>query len=134
MTGGRLSLAHQAYWIRHAVPSATCRFRGDRLLCTATLQPTELSSVYTVQVRYQHDDRPVTRILDPVLQVRSGAAGLPHVYIGDELCLYLPGEWDPSMSIGHTILPWASEWLLHYETWLATGKWTGGGRHPPKGR
>jgi hypothetical protein len=134
MTGSWLSPAHQAYRIRQAVPGAICRFPGDGLVCTATLQPTELSSVYTVQVRYQHGDRPTTRVLAPVLRLRPAAAGLPHVYTGDELCLYVPGEWDPSMSIGHTILPWASEWLFHYEMWLATGKWTGGGRHPSRPR
>jgi hypothetical protein len=26
-----------------------------------------------------------------------------------------------------TILPWAAEWLLHYETWKVTDCWHGGG-------
>lgn len=130
MTDKWLSLAQQAYLLRQAVPAATCRFRGDRLIGTATLQPTELSSAYTVQVRYRRGGRPATRVCSPVLKPRPGASALPHVYRGDELCLYLPGEWNPAMSIGHTILPWASEWLLHYEMWHATGEWTGGGRHP----
>ena len=34
------------------------------------------------------------------------------------------------MNIAETIIPWASEWLLHYEIWLATGEWQGGGIHP----
>jgi hypothetical protein len=33
------------------------------------------------------------------------------------------------MPIIDTIIPWTSEWLLHYECWLATGKWHGGGIH-----
>ena len=132
LTGGQLSLAQQAYRIRQAVPAATCRFSGNQLICTADLQPTSLSCVYTVQVRYRHGRRPAVRVLKPALQLQSGATSLPHVYTGDELCLNLPGEWNSSMSIGHTILPWASEWLFHYEMWLATGKWTGGGRHLPK--
>ena len=134
MSGGRLSLAQQAYRIRQAVPGARCRFRGDWLVCTVALQPTQLSCAYTVQVRYQHDGRPITQVLDPVLELRPDTPSLPHVYKGDHLCLCMPDEWDPSLSIGHTILPWASEWLFHYETWLATGSWTGGGRHPPKAR
>lgn len=132
MTGNWLSLAQQAFLLHQAIPHASCRFRGDQLVCIATLQPTELSRTYTVQVRYQYGLWPATRVRDPILQPRPGASGLPHVYTGDELCLYLPGEWNPAMSIGHTILPWASEWLFHYEMWLATGKWAGGGRHPPK--
>jgi hypothetical protein len=132
LTGRRLSLVQQAYLIREATPSASCRFRGDRLVCTVALQPTELSSVYSIQVRYEYGFRPATRVRDPVLHSRLGEPGLPHVYTGDELCLNLPGEWDSSMSIGHTIIPWTSEWLLYYEIWLSSGEWTGGGRHPPK--
>lgn len=88
--------------------------------------------MYTVQVRYEYGLRPAVQVRDPALHLRADATSLPHVYAGDDLCLNLPGEWDSSMSIGHTILPWASEWLFHYEMWLATGKWAGGGRHPPR--
>lgn len=34
------------------------------------------------------------------------------------------------MLIADTIVPWASEWLLHYEYWLSTGTWHGGGHEP----
>ena len=33
------------------------------------------------------------------------------------------------MYLAETILPWASEWLAHYEGWLYTGEWKGGGVH-----
>ena len=33
------------------------------------------------------------------------------------------------MTIAKTILPWTSEWLVHYQLWLATGEWHGGGIH-----
>ncbi|MDY0295864.1 MAG: hypothetical protein RB296_00975 [Acidobacteriota bacterium] len=33
------------------------------------------------------------------------------------------------MIIAKTIVPWASEWLIFYELWLATGEWLGGGIH-----
>lgn len=39
------------------------------------------------------------------------------------------GEWKPRMKLADTIVPWAAEWLLHYELWLATGEWGGGGVH-----
>ena len=35
-----------------------------------------------------------------------------------------------NMLLATTIFPWTAEWLLHYEIWLATGEWTGGGYHP----
>lgn len=37
------------------------------------------------------------------------------------------------MALAHTIVPWACDWLMHYEFWLATGTWAGGGVHPTKG-
>ncbi len=129
-----LTLAQQAYLLRQIMPQAACRIRQGRLVCTATLQPTDLSCLYTVQVAYVYGDRPITHVRNPALQTRPGATGLPHVYTGDELCLYQPGEWNPTMSIASTILPWASEWLFHYEIWRATGEWTGGGHEPAADR
>ena len=49
--------------------------------------------------------------------------------------LYLPAvkqknkvsEWQPTMFVANTILPWASMWLLYFEFWLFNGKWDGGG-------
>lgn len=34
-------------------------------------------------------------------------------------------EWNPSMPISRTIVPWACEWLLHFEAWLYTAVWKG---------
>jgi hypothetical protein len=45
------------------------------------------------------------------------------------LCLYYPGQWRPDLLLSTTIVPWTAEWLMHYELWLATGHWTGGGHH-----
>jgi hypothetical protein len=36
------------------------------------------------------------------------------------------------MSIADTIVPWTAEWLVHYEIWLMTGEWYGGGDCPPR--
>ncbi len=63
---------------------------------------------------------------------------IDHMYSQEncELCLYLPwaGEWTPAMALANTVLPWACEWLLHFEAWLFTGVWGGGGIHPSPGR
>ena len=67
-------------------------------------------------------------------RVHLGAQRLPHVYdhVKQQLCLYYgpAREWTPDKMIADTIVPWASEWLLHYEFWLVTGIWHGGGIHP----
>lgn len=84
--------------------------------------------------------RPAVRLDHPVLQYEHPRTGddVPHVYWDSaapersKLCLYDPDadEWSPADFIADTIVPWACDWLACYEGWLATGEWTGGGRHP----
>jgi hypothetical protein len=88
--------------------------------------------IYAVRIDYAVPRRPVITVLAPELVAPTGRP-LPHVFTGNDLCLHFPGEWRPDMSIAATIVPWASEWLLHYEIWRATGNWTGGGHDPRNG-
>ena len=39
-----------------------------------------------------------------------------------------------SLVFADTLVPWTIEWLFHYEIWLATGTWCGGGEHPVVGK
>jgi len=66
-------------------------------------------------------------VIQPRLALHPDAHAPPHVYPGDQLCLYYPGEWRHDMLLVATVLPWTAEWLIHYEVWLVTGQWTGGG-------
>lgn len=83
---------------------------------------------------------PVVRVLRPSLVLNFDAieeAPLPHVYFEgpdirlSPLCLFDPQarEWDPTMLIADTTIPWAARWLACYEVWETTGRWVGGGRH-----
>lgn len=91
-----------------------------------------MSVRYTVQIRYQHRQRPKLTVLSPVLETRPDEP-LPHVFSGDELCLYYGTEFfGAEHFIADTIVPWASEWLYFYETWMTTGVWLGSeAPHPP---
>ena len=83
---------------------------------------------------------PDVRIVEPLLRRRAedSQEPIPHLYPspGDTerppLCLYDPrtNEWRASCVVANTIVPWTIDWLACYEGWLATGRWTGGGRHP----
>lgn len=91
---------------------------------------------YSLEIRYELDSFPEVRVLTPELvRLPGNSEGqLPHVYPPVEdptLCLFDPreGEWTPAMSIATTTVPWALDWLVCYELWLMTGRWTGGGRH-----
>jgi len=97
------------------------------------LRPTPLSETYIVQLRYTLAKSPQIKVLKPELIPPEGKC-LPHTYHGKRLCLYYPGigDWRGDMLLSKTIVPWISEWLLHYEIWLVTGKWCGGGKHPSK--
>ncbi|RWI08802.1 MAG: hypothetical protein E5X83_29785 [Mesorhizobium sp.] len=93
-------------------------------------------SRYTLEIRYRIGTQPEVRIVAPVLVRLPGneEGQLPHVYppVDDPtLCLFDPenNEWDASMRISETTVPWALDWLACYELWLMTGRWTGGGRH-----
>lgn len=79
---------------------------------------------------------PFVRVLEPeLLQLPGNQEGrLPHVYPQHPrpvLCLFDPArnEWDRSMLIAETTVPWTYDWLGCYEMWTMTGKWVGGGRH-----
>ena len=83
---------------------------------------------------------PSVTVVDPLLRRRAlePADPIPHHYPNrlcpekPVLCLYDPAEdeWHFGDAIADTIVPWAVDWLACYEGWLATGEWTGGGRHP----
>jgi len=117
--------------LKQAYPDSHATLKRDVLCWVADLTPTPLSRTYRVKLEMHKDGTPSVRLVHPKLQTRNGER-CPHLYPGDALCLYLPGafEWTKEMQLVETIVPWISEWLAHYEVWLATGEWTGGGAHP----
>jgi hypothetical protein len=90
------------------------------------LQPTPVSPGYLVSIEYDPSWFPKVYVVNPPLDP-GHRERLPHVYSEDRLCLYTPGQWDSSMLLADTILPWAAEWLFHYEVWKVTDHWVGGG-------
>lgn len=116
------------------------------VLWEGVLRP--LSQTYTVQMLLQREKIynktdvpkiPKVTVINPLLRRRSEdpVDPIPHHYPNQDrpempfLCLYDPDsrEWHPGLAVAQTIVPWTIDWLACYEGWLATGKWTGGGRH-----
>jgi hypothetical protein len=114
-----------------------------------------LHRVYTIRLQYLrrywlgeleiiNGYTPQVTVAEPVLKLEHPRTRrpVPHVYWREDcperstLCLYDPAasQWSPDDFIADTIVPWACEWLACYEGWLATGEWTGGGRHPQRRR
>lgn len=119
-----LSLAGQAIGLRRAFPAADIKIRPTKLVWTGVLTPTPLSRDYTVRITYSADEYPTVVIMDPPLQPDADGL-LPHLFRDGSLCLHKANEWDGSMLIVDTIVPWAAEWLAHYELWTHTGQWCG---------
>jgi len=122
-----INLARQLIAITAVLPESTATIRDGELNCMLHLRPSPASQVYTVYLAYRHWRPPHVTVNDPQLILHPGATALPHVYADDELCLYNPGQWNDDMLRAATIVPWTPEWLMHYELWLVTGTWFGGG-------
>jgi hypothetical protein len=129
-----ISLAAQQGHLLRRYPGSRVVRRGERLVWSGTLTPAEYSAAYELLIDHQIGKPPVVYVARPRLRLVDGE-GLPHVYPLNTLCLFLGNrEWHQSIPIADTLVPWASEWLLFYELWLATGgQWLGEGEHPPPG-
>jgi hypothetical protein len=125
------SLTHQAFALHARFPAAKVRLSPRLLDCRCEIQPTAASRTYTVRITYTGRRYPIVRVIEPNLESRPDVS-LPHVFEDGSLCLHLEEDWDPGMLIADTIVPWASEWLIHYEIWRFTGEWYGGGEWPPR--
>lgn len=122
-------LIQQLIGLRALPLTESVSIKRNRLRWTGRLQPTPASREYLVALDYGGRSRPTVTVLSPELKIPDGES-LPHTFGGERLCLHYPGQWSGTAQLATVIVPWASEWLLHYELWLATGEWQGGGHEP----
>ena len=131
-----ISVNAQGELLRYFFPDSTLQIIGydKRLIWKGKLKPSDLSITYDIKIEYNRGYNPDVYVLNPrPLPLARGATKLPHIYDHEKqrLCLYHKrmNEWNERKMIAKTIIPWTSEWLLHYEIWVATGTWHGGGIH-----
>lgn len=124
----RISLTQQAIRLQTVYPHLERPLvQRGRLLWAIPLQPTPISLTYTVAVDYKEHEPVRLYVLEPELVTRPGKE-LPHTFTDDgSLCLHYREFFAADDFIADVLVPWASEWLLYYELWLATGEWHGGG-------
>ncbi|MCC8173942.1 MAG: hypothetical protein LIO65_06070 [Odoribacter sp.] len=122
--------------LRNFFPDSTLKIVGyDKgLIWEGRLLPSNLSLTYDIRIEYNIGYDPNIYVLTPnPLPMAKGETKLPHIYDHKKqhLCLYhrRMNEWNERKMIAKTIIPWTSEWLLHYEIWVTTGTWHGGGIH-----
>lgn len=128
----RISLLNQAGALKSYFPNSTIKRIGEyELTWEGELKPSISSRTYKIKLRCRIGKSPKIYVIKPQLKLAEGKKYLPHVYSTPEqqLCLYYPDnrEWNQGMYYVNTIIPWTSEWLYHYEIWVSTGNWHGGG-------
>lgn len=128
-----LNAARQKFGLELLYPHGRAEIIQTRLLWRQTVKPSPFGRCYGIEIEYQAGEYPITKVIKPGLRSLAGERKLPHVYPlpGDPLCLYYAParEWNPAMSLAKTIIPWTCEWLFHFEAWLVTDQWDGGGVH-----
>jgi len=130
----KIPLMAQAYKLKTYFPESNYSIRHDVLVWKGYLQPLELSLKYLIKIVYRPEHHPDVYVIEPKpLPLAKETVKLEHVYDTKKqhLCIYYRrvNEWDETKYIADKIIPWTSEWLLHYEYWVATGIWHGGGIH-----
>lgn len=128
-----MALKNSHISIARQVALFKARFKGqitaDRssLTWVGFLTPSSVSDIYLVKLTYKLHGPPKVFVLAPPLDKSKGK--IPHLYNDNSLCLYYPKAncWNSSKYLADTILLWTTEWLFHYEIWLSTGVWNGGG-------
>lgn len=128
-----IDIMAQAAKIRKHFPFSKINVNRNILIWKGTLTPTPLSNSYDIKLEYKIGYHPCVYVINRKLELYHTKDSLPHVYNTEEqwLCLYYrkAQEWNNQLYIADTIIPWISEWLLHYEFWLASGDWHGRGIH-----
>lgn len=131
-----IPIAVQAGCIKKMFPDSQLEVSHDKQLTwTYTICPSPLGDKYKVKLEYSINGIPNVYVIHPKpLALANGKPKLEHCYDQQKqrLCLYVPnsGEWTKQKLLTQTIIPWTYDWLYHYEIWLCTGVWTGGGLHP----
>jgi hypothetical protein len=122
-------LGAQLQQLQRLFPNSSGKFRRDLLCWRASIQPTPISASYLIDLTFRIKCPPKVHVVDAAWR-QPGAERPPHTFSDGSLCLYYSiSEFNSSMLLVKTIIPWTAEWLLHYELWLASGKrdWFGGG-------
>ena len=124
----KLNPAIQLYNLKSTIISSNGRTIPNGFTWIGKVHPSHWSKTYSLKISYHHGKRPKIWVIEPELDIPESKAKI-HMFLDNSLCLHLSKEWNEQMLIANTILLWALEWLVFYEIWQITGKWTGGGKH-----
>ncbi len=95
---------------------------NNKLKCTGSFKPSELSIPYTYQIQFTPKESPNVFVVDPIIKYHRDI----HMYPSDNsLCLYYPRDysWTKNSHLYNSIVPWTHEWFVFYELYQIYGKW-----------
>lgn len=130
-----LPLIKQKVSLESNYKNATCEIDDNQLCWLGKVKPTAFSKEYNLIILYKINKAPEIWVIGDELE-KIEDKNFPHIYDKKidkkmvRICLYRNYEFNHSMYLSNTIVPWAIEWLYYYELWLLTDKWLGGGVHP----
>ena len=94
------------------------------------IKPSLISNNYQIKMQLEQNNYPQIFVENPNIYDECGGRRPPHVYeFSDKvcrICLFMAGEVKLS-EFYDKVVPWISEWLIHYEIWRITVQWNGGG-------
>lgn len=117
-------LRYQQKLIEQHYDYLNCRIDNKVLVCTGKLKLQNCSNSYCVKIEYVAGFEPKSTIVSPVIEPCKEI----HMYNDHSLCLHYPPDmqWNEKVKIYQYTIPWISEWILYYETYLLNGNiWEG---------
>lgn len=111
-------------------PRSNGRIHSSQLRWETNTSPTPLSDDYRLEVYYRQGRNPKVYVSGGSFTSAEAVRKAPHQFSSDpellkvHVCLS-KYDWNETMLIAKTLVPWAMEWLFYYEVWLATGAWLG---------
>ena len=99
------------------------------LILRIELSPSENSIKYQIEIKFKNNGFPTAYMINPAIEKVDGKPP-KHLYKQDKtgrrpLCVFDPktDEWNGTMLIAETFIPWVLTWLNAYEFWQITGVW-----------
>ncbi len=128
----KLTLPKQGALLKAKYPESIMWIKHNRLIWQGEIRPTSISRLYKIRITCERINNPKVILYGEHIEGIE-KVDFPHIYRKDlkkqevQLCLNMPYEFNYSMRIIDTVIPWTQEWLFFYEIWLVTGEWRGGG-------
>lgn len=108
-------------------PESSGEVSRSKLTWRCRLRPQSVTDTYLFEIEYRLGRKPIVYVSEGRLAIEQNLDSVPHQYgvLDDgriQACLDRY-DWNKTMFLADSVVPWAMEWALYYEIWLVTGTW-----------